>query len=1766
MRHQPNSNGEGLAASAIAVVGMAGRFPGARNLEEFWNNLRGGIESLRILSDQELRVAGVTDDLIHDPAYVKACAILDGIELFDASFFGISPKDAAIMDPQHRHFLECAWEALEHAGYVVANFQGSIGVYAGSGMNSYMLFNLLTNAELVENTGMFLIRQTGNDKDVLATRVSYQLNLQGPSINVQTACSTSLVAIHMACQSLLSHECDMALAGGVTIEIPHGLGYLYREGDILSRDGHCRAFDASASGTIFGSGAAVVVLRRLKDALRDRDTIHAVIRGSAINNDGARKVGYLAPSVHGQAEVITEALAVSEVDAESISYVETHGTGTRVGDPIELNALTQAFRQTTRNNGYCAVGSVKTNIGHLDTAAGVAGFIKTVLALKHRELPPSLHFVKPNPLIDVTNSPFYVNDRLREWEAPGGVRRAGVTSLGIGGTNAHVILEEAPERIRSGRSRPWQVLILSAKSASSLDNLISNLATYIGNHQELRLSDVSFTCQLGRKQFQNRRMWICQTLQEARNALAKQGSGSASGGTATVGDVAFLFPGQGSQHMHMARELYSGEPVFRDQVNHCSELLRRCLGLDLVETLYPKKASEAANWPINETYFAQPALFVIEYALAKLWMSWGVLPKCMLGHSIGEYVAACLAGVFSLKDALEIVATRGRLMQSLQPGAMTAAQASEKDLSPFLGDDLVIAAINSPNQCVVSGRTETIHHFERDLSVREIPFLRLRTSHAFHSPMVDPILRRFAGEIGRIGLNEPHIPYLSNLTGTWVRVHDATDPEYWVNHLRGTVRFAEALEELFRNPSLLLVEVGPGNVLSTLANQHPKKPKHQEALHSLPHASEVSRDYEVLLNTLGRLWVEGAPVDWAAFRAHDAGYRVPLPSYPFERQRHWIEPGSARGATTMQPATSIPNEWFQQITWKRAPMGPTAQRTMISQWLVFTDSELGPEMRTRLEAEGHDVVTVEVGNHFARVEDGRYSLRPGRRDDYDRLVTDLTERGILPDKIVHLWALRAPSGLDAVNEFQSLCFESLLFLAQAFGKRDISGFRLAVVSNRLQSVNGESVLHPETAVLIGPCKLIPEEYSGVECQNIDIAFINESSVAHVVNEIVAPQLEPTVAYRLGERWVPSVAKEAQLAAPGRNRLREKGVYLITGGLGGIGMAVAECLAKEFRARLVLIGRTALPPREQWETFRRLHGPGDLVCWRIQKVLELEKLGAEVLLIAADVANYHQMSDAIAQTQARYGALHGVFHAAGVLGDGLIQLKTPESAQAVLAPKITGTLVLDRLLEKSDLDLLVLFSSVSAFAPPVGQVDYAAANSFLNAFAEAKRAGDRRLTVAISWGLWTNARAAVSLSAPSAITGRVHPLLGDLMWVNIHEMIYSRGYNCDTDWILKEHRFRSGEALFPGTGYLEMAFTALGGGSRPLELREISFVSPLIVGATESMEVRFLLQRNKTNFRFCVLAESDSDASWQEYASGRARYLYDQTAPTIRLNEISANCSNREIGFANQRTKQEKYFQFGPRWGNLKRIQLGRNEALVTLELDQEFRRDLETCCAHPALLDLATGAALYLIPGYESSDDLYLPFSYEKLTIWSRLPARCYSHIRFRHRNGEQAIVIFDVSIIDVTGCVLIDIEGFAVRRISDPIHFFAESTQRAVGARRAMQVTFEGELLGQRLEEGLSSGQGIAALLRILSTSGIGPHVIVSRTKPHRQLEPAKVHSSQFWSGRANAKVAPLDDIEDALAHWWSEVLGIDRIGMQDDFFELGGHSIVALRLFAKI
>jgi len=1348
----------------VAVIGLSGCFPQAKDIDTFWNNLQSGVESIHFFTDQELKDLGVDASLLQNPNYVKAQGVVEGIDLFDASFFAISPREAEVMEPSMRYFLEHAWTALEDAGYSCETYNKPIGVYAGANFSNYLL-NIYSNKDIIASVGDRQIEK-GISPAYFTTFASYKLNLTGPSYTVQTTCSSSLIAVHLACQSLLSGECDIALAGGVSIS--EAVGYLYQEGGIESPDGHCRAFDAKAKGTVKGRGSGIVILKRLEEAITDGDCIHAVIKGSAINNDGSDKVSFTAPSVNGQARVIRDAQDMAGVVPDTISYIEAHGTGTTLGDPIEIAALKQAFRAKTQKKGFCAIGSVKTNIGHLDEAAGVAGLIKTVLALKYKQIPPSLNFEEPSPQIDFVNSPFYVNNKLSEWKTNGTLRRAGVSSFGFGGTNAHVILEEAPIPKPSSPSRSWQLLLLSTKTSTALETATENLANYLQKYPDLNLADLAHTLQVGRWILNHRRMVVCQNQEDAIKALRDPQRTFTHYQEPCNRPVVFMFSGQGSQYVNMGRELYESETIFREQVDYCCKLLKPQLGLDLRTVIYPsKQKAQEATQKLQQTAITQPALFVIEYALAKLWMTWGMKPETMIGHSIGEYVAATLAGVFSLEDALWIVATRGKLMQQLPGGAMLSIGLPEKEVQQLLEEKISLAANNAPSSCVVSGSTEVIDQLQQELQQVGVSCRRLHTSHAFHSQMMKPIIDTFVQSLQKVKLNPPKIPFVSNVSGTWITKAQATDPNYWAKHLRQPVRFCEGITELAKTREILFLEVGPGRTLSTFVKQHQKE--ESLVLTSLRHPQQQESDVKFLLNSLGKLWLFGVKVDWSGFYTNERRHRIPLPTYPFERQRYWIELNQ-NATLAMRQQQSIDKkpdiaDWFYVPRWKESTSLEFFQKEKSSEeklyWLVFVDNYgIGAEFAERLKQQEQDVIVVRVADNFAKINDCTYTINPQQRNDYDALLQALQEQNWIPQRIAHFWSvtpndillgqeLSEQTPLQLRYQFfehcQNLGFYSLLFLTQTLAKQNIiAPMKLMVVTSNIHDVTGSEVLCPEKATILGPCNVIPQEYLNITCCCVDVVFPKSGSkqsqrlVDYLLTELIAPVTDRLIAYRENHRWTKTYeALHIDESSTSETLLRQGGIYLITGGLGRIGLAMSEYLAKTMQAKLVLIGRKDIPERHQWSQWLLTHDESNEVSQKLRKVMMLEELGAEVQIISADVANEQQMQRAIALANEHFGEIHGVIHAAGINDDAYytIQETSTNQSQSQFHCKVYGLFVLAKILRGRNLDFCLLTSSSSSVLGGIGLTSYSAANIFMDTYAHKHNQMNLFPYISTNWDTW-----------------------------------------------------------------------------------------------------------------------------------------------------------------------------------------------------------------------------------------------------------------------------------------------------------------------------------------------------------------------------------------------------------------------------------------------
>ncbi len=1351
-----SNSGASDPAEPIAIIGMQARVPGADDLDGFWDNLAGGVESITALTPEDLELAGVPESVSSLPGYVNASPLLGDVDHFDAEFFGFSARDAALTDPQHRLFLETAWEALEDAGYDPGSFPGAIGVFGGCEMSTY-LYQLAQHPEALGYIDGMQLMVT-NDKDHLCTQVSYRLNLRGPSLAVQTTCSTSLTALALACESLHSGRSDMALAGGVTVRVPQRGGYLYVAGSILSPDGHCRSFDAGAQGTIVGSGVGIVVLKRLSAALAAGDSVRAVVLGFGLNNDGSDKVGYTAPAFKGQVSAINAAYEMAGISPETVGYVEAHGTGTILGDPIELSALTEVFRRHTSRRGFCGIGSVKSNVGHLSCAAGVTGLIKAVLSMQHGAITPTVHYRAPNPALDLAASPFFVTTELHPWDRNGAPRRAAVSSFGVGGTNAHVVLEEAPALPAPTGRRPHQLLTLSARTPTALDEATRRLGRHVIRRPDLDLADAAATLHLGRRAFRHRRTLVVDPddrpgaaaalLEPERLGVRDAGSTSPS--------VVFLFPGQGSQYPGMAAGLYASEPLVKRTIDSCCRVLKPELGLDLRRVLFPgRRRRAAAAAELRDTALAQPALFVVGYALASLWRSWGVEPAAMIGHSVGEYVAATLSGVLELDDTLRLIAARGRLISALPAGAMLAVMAPVDDVAELVDGEVSVAAVNAPGLCVLAGPAPAIAAAERRLADRSVAARRLHTSHAFHSSMMEPMLAEFGRLVADVPFGAPTIPYVATLTGDWAG-DGSRDPRYWTAQIRSAVRFGDGLRTLLAAGSPagtdpVLLEVGPGRTLLTFAAHAPKPPPAARMVASLPAPEESATDTQTLLAGLGALWEHGVEVSWGGFHEVERRHRVSLPTYPFERRSYWIGRPN-RPSTEPPPQPRDPSGWFARPTWLEAPdPGPEQHNLRGARVLVLDEGTgVGANVTAAVREAGGEVVVARRGAAFERVGAATFGLDPARKDDIAALAAAACADGTLTG-IVHCWAAAPPAGGDITGSDAAdsalTAFLTPLRLGIALSSLDtVRPLPVVLAARGTASVDDGDALDPARAFGIGAAKVLPQEHGGLRVTHADIDDSPESA-ARLVAELAAGAPEPEIAVRTGVRLVRTYEPvEIPETRPPRG-LPDRPVVVVSGGLGYMGLLLAEAAFKRLGARLVLLARSGLPPPEQWTA---ASSDPQLDAGRRAVVRRLALLRAErdeVLVLGADLDDPARVRGALDAAVARFGRIDLVVHGAANVGAAAFgpAAETGESIVAMqTAPKISGLAnLLDGMRDREPAQWVV-HGSISSILGGIGLAGYSGANAVLDAMVEREALRGVDIT-SILWDAWDNAGEAQAAS-------------------------------------------------------------------------------------------------------------------------------------------------------------------------------------------------------------------------------------------------------------------------------------------------------------------------------------------------------------------------------------------------------------------------------------
>jgi polyketide synthase PksJ len=1487
--------------NSIAVIGLSGRFPGAKNIDEFWENLCAGTESVSRFTDEQVLDEGVDPAILKKPGYVKAGGSLDEIDRFDALFFGYNPREAELLDPQQRIFLEEAWKALENAGYDSERFGGSIGLYGSMGMNTYAQ-HLKETYAAKGLAGDYQI-MTSNDKDFLATRVAYKMGLEGPAVTVQTACSSSLVAVHLACQSLISRECDMALAGGVCIRIPQKSGYLYQEGMILSPDGCCRAFDQQANGTVGGNGAGVVVLKRLKDAVHDGDSISAVIKGSAINNDGARKIGYTAPGIDGQAKAVAMAQAKAGIDPESITYIEAHGTGTPLGDPIEIEALTKVFAAKTHKNGFCAIGSVKTNIGHLDAAAGVTGLIKTVLSLRNKKIPPSLHFENPNPKIDFKNSPFYVNNSLKEWNNASGPLRAGVSSFGIGGTNVHVILEEAPDPNRSPSNNEPCLLVFSAKDKKALNRMTSDFCSFLKENRNINIQDAAYTLQLGRREFQFRRYLVCTSVEDALEAFEN---------------------------------------------------------------------------------------------------------------------------------------TDGRIRDNID------------------------AQLQTENRVA-----------------------------------------------------------------------------------------AENIEKLS-------------------------------------------------LEEIGDRWLGRANIDWNKLYHNQKRKRVSLPVYPLEGQSYWFKKSDSlknnHSESNSAKNTDI-SEWFYAPIWQQSvedagSITPVLDESKETVLVLKYKDDFSDALVKRMGERNLTVAVATAGKDYSLLDNNNFTLDIDNPAHYENLLKDITGTDKKALRIINLLGLTETEAVSipekSVEDAKKL-FYSMLYLSQAIGKSSPDlPVQMKIVTNNAQRLFNEQVLYPEKALHLGACRVIPREYPNVKCGSIDIALQTQNGIDEpemldlLINETFMESKQGLVAYRGQERWEQDYKKiKLSESTNSAVKLKHKGVYLIAGGLGGIGLVIAGYLAHEVQARLVLVGRSEFPDEGKWDEWLKAHTKKDATSAKILKLRQYQACGAEVLISQTDVTNMAQMKNLHAKINAEFGTVDGIIHAAGSPGGGMIQLKKKENAEQVFAPKVQGTLVLHEVFKDCGLDFMLVCSSLNAITGGFGQIDYSGASAFLDAFAQAHNSSKGTKFISVDWDRWPG----VGMASGTKISeDEVHPILGKCIADSSEKVVYMNQLSPEKDWVLSEHKIMSVPTI-AGTTYLEMARAAIEDitGALKTEISEVIFLNPMVVKPGEYRKVFTILNKKENGYEFSIVSsagEEGGKAYWQEHARGKIAVSDKINSKFYDIPKLKEKCSVKNVYLSDhQQTVSEKFISFGGRWRSLVSFSIGRGEGLAEVKLDKKYVSDMVDYKLHPAVLDVATGV-IRLISGGN-----FLPFSYKSLRIYGQLPERLYSYVKLgKGYDATSNVITCDIDILSETGEILVEIIGFSMKKIEEGSVIGAkpDSTHGLHQTRfDYLNRALSGADKNNFLNEGITSAEGSLVFQRLIKGC-FRPQIIVSTKNLDVAIQQANYVDQQNMAGNTDEAedreemhprpeleteyVPPRNETEKKLSTLWQNILAIEKVGIYDEFFALGADSLLLIQFHSKL
>lgn len=1779
-----------MSIDPVAIVGMAVRVPDAGDLAQFWENLLAGRDSIHRLTDEQLLAAGEDPELLAHPGYVRARPLLDDVAGFDHRFFGVSARESELRNPQHRLFLELCSTALQHGGYEPSRFDGAIGVYGGAAYDRYAEDHIRSDPRLIAQIGE-MVANVSNNVDYLSTYVSYRLGLRGPSLSVRTACSTSLVAVHLACQAVRQGDCDMALAGGVEIEMPYGRGYVHVPGGIDSSDGRCRPLDARASGTVFGSGGGVVLLKRLDDALADGDTVLGVIRGSAMNNDGLDRAGFTAPSAMGQSRVISEALVVADVDPASVSYVELHGTGTVVGDPIEIAGLKEGFRLSAASAlpvGSCAVGSVKSNIGHMGPASGVVGLVKTVLALQGERIPPTINVETPNPQLGLEGSPFTIADSARPWpRTPAAPRRGGVSSFGFGGTNVHVVVEEAPVVPAGEPSAGPELLVWSAVEEQAAAALRARLGSALAETAPDVLADVAFTLQKGRRALPVRSALVASGTAEAARTLADPAAALTASGDGSPRRAVLAFPGQGSQYPRAGAGLCDRFPEVGRRVRAHLAGFSDVLGIDLVRVWQEEADAEV----VSRTVHAQPLLFSLELALAETLLELGVRPGAVTGHSVGELVAATVAGVFRPEDAIRVVARRAALMEALPPGRMLAVAAEEERVAGLLMPGVWISAVNAARQVVVGGAAEDLARFAEVLNDQGVSARELATSHAFHTPVMSPAVAELTEVVAACTLHAPGLPLVSAAAGRLLDRELAVDPGFWARQLVEPVRFHQALDALVEEPSLL-VELGPGHALTSLSRLHAGlREGGSEAVSSVPPVSRTD-DGSGFLAALARVWTAGNDLDWEPLWAGRSPRRVPLPAYPYQRRDFWL-PAAAGGGQSdaavprldlgaqaqvapepvaveevpASPADVIPDEPVTAYYgWEPAavllPVGPAVAGSRGTAVVVLPDAEnRARDVVAAVQLAGYRAVPVRVGAEAAS-NGGVVRVRSGHPEDLVEVMRRITEQGTDLAAVVHArgYVDRPASAPDHDETLVEQGFWSVVDALQAVARHRRAGasrVSVTVLTTGAVDVSGAEDLVPARSTALGLVRSAALETGAGQARLVD--------ARGVVPEVLAAALDgssadgPVVAVRGHQLWRP-VRRRLTLDGPSPALAVRKGVFLITGGLGAVGLAVARGLAEAgLRPRLVLLGRRAADETHVAGLASELDG--------------LRSAGAEVELAAGDVAAPQAMAALVERIRARYGRLDGILHAAGVPGGGLLESRSREDAERVLRPKVTGSVVLRDLARGlPEAPFLLFFSSRAALNGLLGSADYAAANAFQDALATTSSSPDL-VVRSVNWPAWRGTGMAALDPTRTTRAGEDDGRRDRISWRRRVE---------PGDWLMAEHVV-GGRSTLPGTAYVDLLVRALQATPgvddlAAVVIEDLVLVAPML--GTTARDVEVALTPDGAGWRAVVTSAEESSDSPVRHAEATLRVRPELVPP---VTDLAVLVEGAEPVAPDEPAGDGVGFRFGPRFDcvrDLRQAGDGSGALLGRLALDESFEEDLDETVVHPALLDRAIGLRL--------SADGHVPFSCKRITVYSPVPATVVVRLVTRHRDARRLVV--DAWLHDGLGRTVVQLEGLTKLAVPDGAALRGNGVPADVpapaagsGARSAPAPRRSASGIG--LTSGVSVEEGVRTMLRLLTERAPAQVAVVPArewTDPDSASPGGAAPAGETPTAAAVAVVPPQEGSAGGARHvpvpdtspvagqdlavLWQEALGVPAVGPDDDFFELGGDSLTAVQLVSRL